>query len=168
MRLVQDDAGLGPRRAGAPRGGIVDDDPAVGWNGRADHLDPRGRIDHVDLALPIKKLERCVRWSSYPDPVPLLCLLGLMNSSEANHRRIGRAIDEANEGLQLATKMDWHLSSARFYQMSNRFRGLGNFVRSGYLIALVYLGFSTELLLCPSFVRPCNPCNASYTRLLAC
>lgn len=29
------------------------------------------------------------------------------NSSEANHRSIGRAIAEANESLQLATKMDW-------------------------------------------------------------
>ena len=63
------------------------------------------------------------------------------NSNEANHRSIGRAIDEANEGLQLATKMDWHLSSARCYQMSNRFAWAWKLCMLGYPVALVYLGF---------------------------
>jgi hypothetical protein len=68
-------------------------------------------------------------------------------SSDANHRRIGRAIAEANEGLQVATKMDWHLSSARCYQMSNRFSWAWKLCTLGYPIALVYLGFidATEM-----------------------
>ena len=61
------------------------------------------------------------------------------NSSEANHRSIGRAINEANEGLQLATKMDWHLFSAHCYQMSNRFAWAWKLCTLGYPIALVYL-----------------------------
>jgi hypothetical protein len=68
-------------------------------------------------------------------------------SSEANHCRIGRAIAEANEGLRLATKTDWHLSSAHCYQMSNRFAWAWKLCSLGYPIALAYLGFigATEI-----------------------
>jgi hypothetical protein len=69
------------------------------------------------------------------------------DSSDANHRRIGCAMAEAKEGLQVATKMDWHLSSARCYQMSNRFSWAWKLCTLGYPIALVYLGFidATEM-----------------------
>jgi hypothetical protein len=63
------------------------------------------------------------------------------DSSEANHHRIGRAIDEANRGLELATKTEWRLSSARCYQMSNRFAWAWKLCTLGHPVALVYLGF---------------------------
>lgn len=68
-------------------------------------------------------------------------------SSRANHLRIGCAIAEANEALRLATKLDWHLSSARCYQMSNRFAWAWKVCTLGYHVALVYLGFigATEM-----------------------
>ena len=69
------------------------------------------------------------------------------DSSEANHARIACAIAEANEGLRLATKIDWQLSSSRCYQMSNRFAWTWKLCTLGYSVALVYLGFigATEM-----------------------
>jgi hypothetical protein len=63
------------------------------------------------------------------------------DSSNANHRRIAGAIGEANEGLRLATGLEWHLSSDRCYQMSNRFAWAWKLCTLGYPVALVYLGF---------------------------
>jgi hypothetical protein len=62
-------------------------------------------------------------------------------SSEANHKRISSAISEANCGLQAATGLQWHLSSDRCYQMSNRFAWAWKLCTMGYSVALVYLGF---------------------------
>jgi hypothetical protein len=62
-------------------------------------------------------------------------------SSQVNHYRIGRAIAEANEGLQIATKMEWRLSSARCYQMSNRFAWAWKLCTLGYPVALCIWAF---------------------------
>jgi hypothetical protein len=62
-------------------------------------------------------------------------------SSAANHDSIAHAIAEANEGLALATKAEWHLSFTRCYQMSNRFAWSWKLCALGYPVVLVYLGF---------------------------
>jgi hypothetical protein len=63
------------------------------------------------------------------------------NNSKANHERIGSAIAEANDGLTVATKSEWHLSHTRYYQMSNRFAWSWKLCTLGYPVVLIYLGF---------------------------
>ena len=59
-----------------------------------------------------------------------------------NHVRIGRAIEEANDGLRALTNHEsWALSRDSCYQMANRFAWAWKLVDLGVPVILVYLGF---------------------------
>ncbi len=58
-----------------------------------------------------------------------------------NQAQIGRAIAEANEAFQSATKKKWRLSRDDHYQLSNRFAWSWKLVSLGIPVVLVYLGF---------------------------
>ena len=62
-------------------------------------------------------------------------------NSKRNHRRIGEAMEKANNGLADHTKLDWALSHEHHYQMSNRFAWAWKLTELGYPVILVYLGF---------------------------
>ena len=68
--------------------------------------------------------------------------------SRLNHERIGKAIDQANSGLQALTRTDgWSLRRDRCFQMTNRFAWAWKLVDLGIPVVLVYLGFlgATEM-----------------------
>ena len=58
-----------------------------------------------------------------------------------NHERIGDAIGEANDGLDLASSRSWALSRDSHYQLSNRFAWAWKLASFGVPVVLVYLGF---------------------------
>ncbi|MBA4016999.1 MAG: hypothetical protein C0483_07495 [Pirellula sp.] len=60
--------------------------------------------------------------------------------SRANHDRIELAINSANQGLSLATGLEWRLSRDSHYQMSNRFAWSWKAAELGIPVVLVYLG----------------------------
>jgi len=60
---------------------------------------------------------------------------------ETNHKRIGEAINAANEPFTLATGFSCSLSRDTRYQMSNRFASACKLAELGYPVILVYLGF---------------------------
>jgi len=66
-----------------------------------------------------------------------------------NHERIGKAIQEANEGLQSITGLEaWGLSRDsyyQYYQMSNRFAWAWKLASLGTPVVLVYLGFLNSI-----------------------
>lgn len=62
-------------------------------------------------------------------------------SNRENHKRIGLAIREANEGLRSATGMNWGLSRDDHYQLSNRFAWAWKLASLGVPTVLLYLGF---------------------------
>ena len=62
-------------------------------------------------------------------------------NSQANHRRIGEAIRQANTGLGLVTGGTWSLSRDHHYQLSNRFAWAWKLTMLGVPTVLVYLGF---------------------------
>lgn len=69
-------------------------------------------------------------------------------NSRRNHKRIGRAIEEANVGLRSLTgDPGWTLSRDNCYQMANRFAWAWKLVDLGMPVVLVYLGFldATEM-----------------------
>lgn len=68
------------------------------------------------------------------------------DGSRKNHEQIGRAIQEANIGLN-ATIPGWSLSRDSHYQMSNRFAWAWKLTDLGIPVILVYLGFlnATEM-----------------------
>ena len=73
--------------------------------------------------------------------------------SGANHKRIGEAIIDANEGLGEATGLDWGLSRNRSYQLSNRFAWAWKVCTLGYPVAIVYLGFVGAIEMEPDYFR---------------
>lgn len=67
---------------------------------------------------------------------------GASRNSCRNHVRIGKAIEEANEGLSgLTNGGTWALSRDSCYQMANRFAWAWKLVDFGVPVILVYLGF---------------------------
>lgn len=64
-----------------------------------------------------------------------------------NHRQIGKAMKQANDGLMSATGLDWRLSRDSCYQLSNRFAWSWKLAETGKPVVLVYLGFlnATEM-----------------------
>ncbi len=67
---------------------------------------------------------------------------GAPRDSFRNHARIGKAIEEANEGLSgLTNGGTWALSRDSCYQMANRFAWAWKLVDFGVPVILVYLGF---------------------------
>jgi hypothetical protein len=68
-------------------------------------------------------------------------------NSQANHERIGEAIQSAQVGLREATGVPWGISRDTHYQMSNRFAWAWKLTELKYPVVLVYLGFlnATEM-----------------------
>jgi len=64
-----------------------------------------------------------------------------------NHRQIGAAIRQANDGLRATTGLTWGLSRDSHYQLANRFAWSWKIASLGIPVALVYLGFidATEM-----------------------
>ena len=66
--------------------------------------------------------------------------------SRCNHERIGKAIEEANEGLRCLTgDRAWGLSRDSAYQMANRFAWGWKLASLSVPVVLVYLGFLNAL-----------------------
>ena len=62
--------------------------------------------------------------------------------SRKNHERIGKAIEEANEGWRALTGVQgWGLSRDACYQMANRLASAWKLASLGTPVVLVYLGF---------------------------
>ncbi len=61
--------------------------------------------------------------------------------SQANRKRIGECIEEANVNLSARTKPGWALSHNCRYQIANRFAWSSKLTELGYPVILVYLGF---------------------------
>ena len=71
-------------------------------------------------------------------------LTGATNCGSTNPENIERirdAISQANRSLQAKTENDWHLSTRRHYQLSNRFAWSWKLASLGVPVVLVYLGF---------------------------
>ena len=67
---------------------------------------------------------------------------GARGGSRRNHDRIGKDIEEANDGLRLLTgDMGWLLSRDSCYQMPNRFTWAWSLASLGTTVVMVYLGF---------------------------
>jgi len=64
-----------------------------------------------------------------------------------NHVKIGRAIEEANAGLNSISKR-WALSRDSYYQLSNRFAWTWKLTSLGVPVVLVYLGFLNAKEMC--------------------
>ena len=62
-------------------------------------------------------------------------------NSQANHDRIGAAIDSARAGFSMATGTPWGISRDTHFQISNRFAYSWKLSEFGYPVVLVYLGF---------------------------
>ena len=62
-------------------------------------------------------------------------------NSQENHEQIGRAITEANRGLQSNIGGDWVISRDSHYQLSNRFAWSWKLASLGVPVVFVYLGF---------------------------
>ena len=68
------------------------------------------------------------------------------SASRRNHERIGKAIEEANEGLRSLTgDQAWGLSRDSAYQLANRFAWGWKLASLGVPVVLVYLGFLNAL-----------------------
>jgi hypothetical protein len=65
----------------------------------------------------------------------------LSSNAEKNRLKIGKAIQDACDGLTTETKLPWALSRDQKYQMSNRFAWSWKLAQLGVPVALVYLGF---------------------------
>jgi len=61
--------------------------------------------------------------------------------SQANRKRIGECIEEANVIMSARTKPGWALSHNCCYQIANRFAWSSKLTELGYPVILVYLGF---------------------------
>lgn len=61
--------------------------------------------------------------------------------SQANRKRIGECIEEANVIMSARTKPGWALSHNCRYQIANRFAWSSKLTELGYPVILVYLGF---------------------------
>ena len=73
---------------------------------------------------------------------------GASSASRENHERIGKAIEEANDGCRALTNVqEWGLSRDSCYQMANRFAWAWKLASLGTPVVLVYLGFlnATEM-----------------------
>jgi len=68
-------------------------------------------------------------------------------NGKLNHERIGKAIEEANAGLNSVVK-GWALCRDSHYQLSNRFAWAWKLASLGIPVVLVYLGFlkATEMV----------------------
>jgi len=68
------------------------------------------------------------------------------NTNKDNHKQIGSAIQQSNEGLN-GVLQGWSLSRDSHYQLSNRFAWAWKVASAGTPVILVYLGFldATEM-----------------------
>ena len=66
---------------------------------------------------------------------------------DASHVTIGAAVNQARNGLQSASGLEWHISRDSHYQLSNRFAWAWKVASLGTPVILVYLGFlhATEM-----------------------
>ena len=65
----------------------------------------------------------------------------MSNDSVKNHKRIGEAIIEANDGFKQVATGSWNLSRDSHYQLSNRFAWAWKLATLNIPVVLVYLGF---------------------------
>ena len=80
------------------------------------------------------------------------------SDSHRNHDRIGKAIEEANEGLRSLTgDQAWGLSRDSAYQMANRFAWGWKLASLGVPVVLVYLGFLNALEMSDESDPFCEP-----------
>ena len=86
----------------------------------------------------------------------------MSNDSLENHKRIGEAITEANNGLKQVADGSWNLSIDSHYQLSNRFAWAWKLATLGIPVVLVYLGF----LKAKDMPKPCFSDKAGWERAL--
>ena len=63
------------------------------------------------------------------------------SAGPTNRKQIGKALQEANNGLQEVTGGSWRLSAEHRYQLANRFAWSWKLATLGIPVVLVYLGF---------------------------